>query len=187
MRMGRLVLHKAVIDQDREAARRAAGINVTPTIADEIAGREIDAVLGRRGEQQAGLRLAAVAVIRIGVKTDPDIVNRQPPPQFGMHGIDGCAWRDARRHVRLVGRDDRHKAGFFRALNRLFDAGEEPEFLKRPRRIRMTIADKIGVKHAVTIQKNRALRHRHDGILVKTSMARRVDKHRGSLQYPAGK
>src|ERR1051325_9156943 len=77
----------AVVDQDRRTAGRPRGRDILPSVADQEARPEIDAVLGGGAKQQARTRLPAIAPIAIVVVADEQVVQRQRLEQRGVHRL----------------------------------------------------------------------------------------------------
>src|SRR5437899_422175 len=69
------------IDPDGPATGGAARVDIAPTVADHETLCRIHAVPRGSLEDQAGLRLAARAVVAVLVIADQKIVHRQIPPQ----------------------------------------------------------------------------------------------------------
>ena len=105
-------------------------------------------------KNHAGFRLAASAMIRIGVEADLDVVDGELGPNQFVHRLDGRARRATGGHIRLICADDDEIARLFEPAHRILDAGQETELSESGRRNRFAVALEIGVDHAVAIEKD---------------------------------
>ncbi len=126
--MHRPILHKPVVNQYREAADAVTGVDVAPPVANEIACPKVDVVFASCLEDHARLRLAARAIVRVGMVADLDFVDWQATSQFLMHGIYGCARRYSRGNVGLIRYDDGEESRITNAAYGIFDSGQQLEF-----------------------------------------------------------
>ena len=118
-------LFQSAIDKNAEAAGGLAGQNIAPTVAHDVTRFQIDVV--RRGgfQQHARLWLSAKALVGIQMKADFDVINRNSPPEFGMHRLDGRSRRDSRGHVWLVCHNDDEKTCLFGTSDSVFNARKQ--------------------------------------------------------------
>jgi hypothetical protein len=90
------------VDQNRRAAGPQARFDVSPPIADHVAGCQIDPPVMRSCDKQARLRLPAIAEVVIVVVTDADVVYRHFVSQPLMDRLNDFATLRAPRNVGLV-------------------------------------------------------------------------------------
>src|SRR5579863_6098205 len=131
------VLLIAIVNEDSQTTGGPAGADVAPAVADDVASRQVDGILFRRSENHAGFRLAASAMIRIGVKADLDVIDGKFGPNQFVHRLDGRPRRAAGGDVRLIGADDDEITRLFEPAHRILDAGQETELRESGRRNRV--------------------------------------------------
>src|SRR5690348_4901280 len=146
----------AIIDKHRLASGSLPGFDVAPAIAHDEARLQIDVPAARRFEQEAGTRLAAGAAVGIVVRANLDVVELQELPQLSMNRVHLLARNSPASDIRLVGNENQRKSGFAQLAARFENAGQQPQFGQRRRRVRLAVADDGAVYHAVAIQKNGA-------------------------------
>jgi hypothetical protein len=101
-----------------------------------------------------GLRLSAGATFILSVRAHPDVINRDTFPELDVHRVYDSAIDQVIPDVRLVGYDNNKESGVLQRPDGLRDAGEQPELLKTPWRIWLSIPDLAPGDHTVTIQKH---------------------------------
>src|SRR5688572_21352026 len=149
-----LALGVVVVDLDRAYAGTLTRFDVAPAVADHEALRQVDAVTFRRVENQAGRRLAAVAVVGVVVEARFDAVQRQGGHQVVVERIDGLTGSGAAHDVRLVRHDDQAKAGAPQLVQRIFDAGEDVKLCNRAWRLAGPAVGDGFVDHAVAVEEH---------------------------------
>ncbi len=102
-----------MVDPNGAAACSRACIDVAPTVANQIAPHDIDAVPGSSLEEQAGQGFAAVAAIRIIVVADEKIVEREMGGQEAVYLFDVFAGGGSAADIGLIGDDDQEKSAIF--------------------------------------------------------------------------
>ena len=152
IRLAGSILWIATIDENRGASGGSAGFHVTPAITDHVTAGKVDVPLGCGLQKQTRLGLAALALIGIDVKTDLDVIDRQPLTKFRMHGVDRGSGRAAGRHVRLVGHHHQQETGCLGSTGGLDDAWQQLKLSQRGWGDRTTVPFHIGVEHAVAIE-----------------------------------
>ena len=108
------------------------GVDVAPAIADHEARREIDAAVAcgvRRSRPGLGLRHAQC--VGIVVKAGVDRVERQLALQPIVDRVDRRARLRATRHIGLVRDDDQLEAGGAELRERLGNAGQDLQLVRR--------------------------------------------------------
>ena len=108
----------------------------------------------RRLQQHSRLRLAAVALLVIGVVADFHSVERQFPEQTIVHGFDDFDALFARANVRLIGDDDIQISGRAQLRERLLHPRQNYQSGERVWRVRFPFPDDRCIQYAVTIQEN---------------------------------
>jgi len=100
----------AVVNEHRFAADSQAGLNISPPVAYDKTPTEIDTEIPRSGQEQAGLRLAAVTTIRIIVVADPNVIEPNTAAQEVVNLLDAPTGQAPTGHFRLVRDDNQKKA-----------------------------------------------------------------------------
>src|SRR5580658_1200543 len=124
------VLLIAIVNEDSQTTGGPAGADVVPAVADDVASWQVDGMLIRRSENHAGFRLAACAMIRVGVEADLDVIDRKFGPNQFVHRLGSRPRRATGGDIRLIRTDDDEIARLFESAHRIFDAGQETELLE---------------------------------------------------------
>jgi hypothetical protein len=148
------VLLIAIVNEDSQTTGRPASADVAPAVADDVAFWQVDGMLSRRGENHAGFRLAASALIRIDVEADLDVIDGEFDPNQFVHRLDGRPRRATGGYIRLIRTDDDEIARLFEPTHRILDARQETELSESGWCHRFAVTLEIGVDHAVTIEKD---------------------------------
>src|SRR6185295_14955686 len=145
----------AVADQDGATSGAVAGFDVAPAVADHEAFGQRDSVARGSADEHSGLRLAAVAIVRIVVLADLDRVDRQPAGKVAVDARDLLARNPATRDVRLIGHHDEAESMAAQQRERIGRVRDDHEIGERVGRIGLPVAYVHFVEYAVTIEKYR--------------------------------
>ena len=149
----------ASVNEHHRRTRGPAGLNVSPPVADREAARQIQIETVGRLEQHPGLRLAAIAFVRIVVRADEDSVQIELGSQRALHPLELARIEVAARDLRLIGDADEPETGLAKALQRPPRLGVDPH-LGRPQRRSRHAADlgRLG-QHSVAVEEHRRRGH----------------------------
>ena len=95
-------LSVAPIHENRTTPCAVGCLDIAPAVADEKAGGEVDPPAFRSGQQQARLRLAAIAAIGVVMEADRDLIQGQAVLQLAVHLFHGVGGESAPGDVGLV-------------------------------------------------------------------------------------
>lgn len=109
-------------------------------------------MLGGSSEQHSGLRFAATAIVLFCMRTDFDVVDRQPQPEFSVHGTDDFPIRSSGRDVGLVRHDDDLEPRRFEFRHRLLHARKDAELLEPRRCDGPSLPQHVRADHPVAIE-----------------------------------
>src|SRR5712671_1064624 len=151
----------SVVDEVIFATRRLARGDVAPAVAHQKAALKFYAELVRGFEQHAGLRLAAGAMVRIGVEAHLDEVDAKAFAEKCVYLLDRLASLLPRGDIRLVRHDDVQESATPKAFQRRGNARQDLQFLQRVGGIRLTVAHHAAVEDAVAVEKYRPSRPAH--------------------------
>src|SRR5438094_810391 len=164
----------AVVDQDGRTARRPRGRDIFPSIADQEARPEIDAVLGGSAKQETRTRLPAIALVAVVVVADEQVIQPQRLEQRGVHRLHHLPPLGPASDVRLVGDPDEEQARGPERPKRGGGIGEDFEVSQRGRRIGLPVPHNRPVQHSVSVEEGGAARggaHRTDSHLVGAALS----------------
>src|SRR5439155_5031859 len=157
--LGRDGLSVASIHEHRTAPGTPRRLHITPAVADEKAGAEVEPPPIRGGQQHARLWFAAVAAVSVVVKADRDVVQRQGLTQLAVHLVHGVGGESAARDVGLVRDHDQDEAGGAQTLARTLDARQDLQFLEAARGPWNTLANARLDEHAVPVEEDGGSAH----------------------------
>jgi len=96
----RLLLFIPAINKDRAASRVLSSLHIAPTVADHKTFRQIHVVFPRAAQNHPRLRLPALAMILVLVKTNKNIIQRQLRCQFLVNLIYRASRSNPLRYTR---------------------------------------------------------------------------------------
>jgi hypothetical protein len=147
-------LLKAIIDEDSQTPRGAAGLDVAPAVTDQIAALKIDRAFRSSLKDHPGLRLTTGAAVGIGMETDLDIVDREFAANACVHGLDYSPRGQPSCNVGLIGDHHDDKSLLLEARNGLRDTGQELELAEARGGNGTSVAEEIGVYHSIPVKKD---------------------------------
>ena len=148
------------VDESNTAARSPSGFHVSPAVADHEARLELDLPRGRRLDEETRLRLPAVTSVRVIVRADPDVVERNGTAQAAVVPLEGLSGQGSSSDLGLVRDDDEEKAGGSELPTGLRDTGEDLELALVSSRTRDAIAHVGSNEHAVAVEEDGAVHAR---------------------------
>src|SRR5208337_4661668 len=144
----------AVVDEDRATAGAVAGFDVAPTVANNIAGLQIDIPNAGRFEQQARLRLAAGATRGVVVRAEAHAVQLQEALQALVHLGDLFGRDQATRDVRLICDQDQREPSLAQSAAGFANARQQSKIGEGRGRVWFALAQDGAIHDAVAIQKH---------------------------------
>src|SRR4051812_33715573 len=79
------------VDQHGFTPCRRSGVNISPAITDDEAGREVDGILAGCVVDQPRFGLPAGALVAIVMPADKERINRKPSGKRGIHLLNDLA------------------------------------------------------------------------------------------------
>jgi len=144
----RAPLRVVALDQYDSATRTPARLHIPPTIPNHHALLEVDVPLAGSVDEQTRQRLTAAALIRVVVRADPNIVERQPPAQLVIDRLDALSRLPAASNIGLIADDHQQEARLVQTLARLDRSGitVKSSFDVKPGTylVRLVVRDKEG-------------------------------------------
>jgi hypothetical protein len=140
-----------VVDRDCAATRSVSGIDIPPTVANEEALFQIDAVAFRGSQNQARPRLPAIAAVPVVVIANETIGNRQAAAQVIIYRFYRLAILTAPSNVGLVGNQNEEIIGQMKLRKHPFGVGSEFYPVDAFGWMRFTIPDRRPDDNPVTV------------------------------------
>src|SRR5262249_19543460 len=143
-----------VVNEDCPAARPAPRFDIPPAVPHHEAGRQIDAVPLRRGDDEAGARLAAVTACPVVVIADENLLQRDLHLNRAVDRLDTLAALRASRDIGLVGHSNRQKASLPKTPHRGRYGGRNPQLTEIRRWMRPPVPANRIVQYPIAIQEH---------------------------------
>ena len=153
----------AVINENRATACGMCTINITPSIAHEIALAQIDFMSSGGAQEHARFWFSAIARLPVfipGMEADFDTIEKWDlPPQLHVHRFDGCLGLSSASHIGLVGNGNEQEPGRLQTGARFRNAIIKIKLRDTHRRIGTSLSDHRTVQNSIAIEKDCAPPH----------------------------
>jgi hypothetical protein len=144
----------AVVDENSVATSAMAGFDISPTIAHDVAGLQIDVPDTSRFEQQPRLWLSAVATRGVIMRADSDAVQAEKALQSAVHFRYLIGGNQAPGDIGLIGDQDQGKVGLSQFVTGFANAGQQAKVGNRGGWVRLSVTHERSVHHSIAIQEH---------------------------------
>jgi hypothetical protein len=149
-------------NEEGHTAGGCARRHITPAIADHEGARQIEAVAFGSTQKQTRTGLPAITVVRIVMRTDEYLLEREPFEEESVDRSDPIEGLRASGHIRLVADTYQNHSRRPEIAKGLLYVGQDLHFRDGRRRMRLSVAYEDPVQDPVTIEQDAAASQRVD-------------------------